>query len=41
MLVSSLSTVEAGPIQGDGSWTDTFTDTLVASLMNNTIVDTV
>lgn len=41
MLVSSLSTVEAGPIQGNGSWTDTFTDTLGISLMNNTVVDTV
>jgi hypothetical protein len=40
MLVSSLSTVEAGPIQGDGSWTDTFTDTLGISLMVNTTVDT-
>lgn len=41
MLVSSLSTVEAGPVQNDISWTDTFTDTLGISLMNNTIVDTV
>jgi hypothetical protein len=42
MLVSSLSTVEAGPIQSEGFWTDTFTDTLGISLpMNNTTVDTV
>ncbi|HID61759.1 MAG TPA: VCBS repeat-containing protein [Anaerolineae bacterium] len=41
VLVSSLSTVEAY-IQNDGSWTDTFTDTLGISLpMNNTTVDTV
>lgn len=41
MLVSSLSTVEAGPIQDSDSWTDTFTDTLGISLMNNTTVDTI
>ncbi len=40
-LASSLGAVEAGPVQDDVSWTDTFTDTLGISLANNTTVDTV